>query len=452
LLPQELEIEIEELELRLDRLRALYEQYFIGIEKIEPLVPRKDVDRRIWTLRREKIRNTAKRFKLQTLIQRYNTYQQYWHRIIREIESGTYKRHVRKAELGADQLLTVQARRRFQHQLLALEQAAAEAREASERPESTAPEPEPAAPARAKPAAPPAKPGVQAKSQVPSWHPPATRPPPSAGLLPRPGVGRGRRSAHPEDPAPNGAQSGSSSELPPPRKQQATLPGTTLSALLSNPGGADPAARRRAPPPTFAGDRQAPQPRPAPPSAAASSGAASPSAASPTARSTVAISPAVSMRPPPPPRPAPPPPRAASLAPPLNSNPTAAQPRPLAGSLAARPAPASPSAATGQARVSPAAVAQAAARPVVKSPAASPTRSASESALSEDKIRQLHERLLAAKRQVGDRQAPTVEALARTVRESEAKLRAQHGGRKVDFDVMVKDGKAVLRPVLKKSE
>ena len=111
----ELDIQLEELEIRLERLRALYEQYFLGIEKIEPTVPRKDVDRRIYVLRREKIRNTAKRFKLQTIIQRYNTFQQYWQRICREIENGTYKRHVLRAErsYGPQDLLTIAARKRL---------------------------------------------------------------------------------------------------------------------------------------------------------------------------------------------------------------------------------------------------------------------------------------------------------------------------------------------------
>ena len=96
--PLELETAIEELETRVERLRALYEQYFMGFEKIPPAVVHKDVERRIYALRREKIRNTAKRFKLQTTIQRYNTFQQYWLRIMREIENGTYKRHVLRAE------------------------------------------------------------------------------------------------------------------------------------------------------------------------------------------------------------------------------------------------------------------------------------------------------------------------------------------------------------------
>src|SRR5258706_2765922 len=69
----------------------------MGIERLEPLIMRKDVDRRLWLLRKEQIRNTGMRFKLQTTIQRYNTYQQYWARIVREIENGTYQRDLGRA-------------------------------------------------------------------------------------------------------------------------------------------------------------------------------------------------------------------------------------------------------------------------------------------------------------------------------------------------------------------
>lgn len=96
--PLELDTSIDELEMRVERLRSLYEQYFMGIEKIAPAVAHKDVTRRIDILRHEQIRNTAKRFRLQMIIQRYNTFQQYWQRVLREIENGTYKRHVLRAE------------------------------------------------------------------------------------------------------------------------------------------------------------------------------------------------------------------------------------------------------------------------------------------------------------------------------------------------------------------
>ncbi len=100
---KEIETLVGELETNVDRLRGLYEQYFMGIERIAPAVPQKDVERRIYALRKEQIRNTAVRFRFQMIIQRYNTYQTHWMRICRQIEEGTYKRDVMRAQrrLGA---------------------------------------------------------------------------------------------------------------------------------------------------------------------------------------------------------------------------------------------------------------------------------------------------------------------------------------------------------------
>jgi hypothetical protein len=101
----EVEKQIGELEIAMDRLRSLYDQYFLGIEKLEPLVARKDVDRRIHALRKEHIRNTAQRFRFNMLIQRFNTYQTHWRGTCRAIEDGTFKRHIlrARARFGAGQ-------------------------------------------------------------------------------------------------------------------------------------------------------------------------------------------------------------------------------------------------------------------------------------------------------------------------------------------------------------
>ncbi|MFO0759658.1 MAG: MXAN_5187 C-terminal domain-containing protein [Byssovorax sp.] len=93
----EIDKALEDLETRIERLRALYEQYFMGFEKIEPQTQRKEVDKLVTIFRREQIRNTAQRFKFQTLVQRYTTMQQYWGRVTREIENGTFRRDVIKA-------------------------------------------------------------------------------------------------------------------------------------------------------------------------------------------------------------------------------------------------------------------------------------------------------------------------------------------------------------------
>jgi hypothetical protein len=88
------EMVLEDAEIRLDRLKALYEQWFQGIERLEPSIPRKNLDRQVALLRREKPRNSRLRFRFQTLIQRYTTYITYWQRTARQIEEGTYRRDI----------------------------------------------------------------------------------------------------------------------------------------------------------------------------------------------------------------------------------------------------------------------------------------------------------------------------------------------------------------------
>ena len=95
--PKEFEISLSDAEVQLSRIKHLYEQWFQGIERIEPQIPRKQFDRALHELRKVKPRNTALRFRFQTLIQRYTTLQTYWRRIGRQIEEGTYRRDLLRA-------------------------------------------------------------------------------------------------------------------------------------------------------------------------------------------------------------------------------------------------------------------------------------------------------------------------------------------------------------------
>ena len=81
----EFEALLNDVETRLDRLKALYEQWFQGIERLEPTIARKELDRRMVLLRKEQPRNTALRFRFQTLVQRYTTLQTYCVRVGRQI-------------------------------------------------------------------------------------------------------------------------------------------------------------------------------------------------------------------------------------------------------------------------------------------------------------------------------------------------------------------------------
>jgi hypothetical protein len=333
---------IGELEVAVDRLRSLYEQYFMGIERIEPMVPRKDVDRRIYTVRKEQIRNTALRFRFQMILQRYNTYQTHWQRICREIENGTYKRHLARAKerfgSSSPPARPQVARERPGPGAAIADELAAELAELDREfasaefqidVEIELPDASPDPPARMKSLAPPL-------------------PPPRPPLAPRVGT-----------------------PLPPPRPRAASVTGE---------GSAPPL----------------PPPRPRAPSVTGEGGASSlppprPRAASVTGEGRL-----------PPPRP-----------------PTAAPP----------PAPATKTAPRAP-------------------PAGGPPQPQRQD-LTEARMKQIYAQLVDAKRRQNESTAAvTYQSVARTLRESGEKLREKHG-RSVDFEVAIKDGKAILKPVLK---
>jgi hypothetical protein len=94
---KEFETALANVEGRLKRLRVLYDQWFMGIERVEPQAPRLDLERMIARMRAVHVRNTALRFRFGQLLQRYMAYTTYWKRVTRQIEEGTYKRDVLRA-------------------------------------------------------------------------------------------------------------------------------------------------------------------------------------------------------------------------------------------------------------------------------------------------------------------------------------------------------------------
>src|SRR5215813_6255099 len=97
----EVDFDVEEvlndLEHKVERLKILYEQYFMGIEKIEPQTARKEIPRKVMELTQFEIRNTALRYRFHALNQKFGAYTTYWNRTMREIENGTYFRSVARA-------------------------------------------------------------------------------------------------------------------------------------------------------------------------------------------------------------------------------------------------------------------------------------------------------------------------------------------------------------------
>jgi hypothetical protein len=99
---KEFEDTLNDLETRVDRLRALYENWFRGYEKLEPSVARKDCERRVYALRKELPRNTALRFRYNMLFQRYTTLAHYWIRTAKQIEEGTHRLQLQRLRRGKD--------------------------------------------------------------------------------------------------------------------------------------------------------------------------------------------------------------------------------------------------------------------------------------------------------------------------------------------------------------
>lgn len=338
---EQIDLNISELETRLDRLRALYEHYFMGIERIEPSVARKDVERRVADLRKARFHSTAQRFKFQTIVQRYNTMQQHWSRICREIELGTFRRHKLKAERTFDS-----------------------------RPP---PRPAAAAPAASDRASQDAAPSRTPDEAQPSGAPaaqPAARPPADSfadGEFPAIEFGTAAGVA-PDQTVPAGAPEAGAGRGVLGRLRE-TGSSTLTRGLLANV------------PPDLAGRISArapaaPMPLPMPPAAGARAekpaGAAAPPAASPPAAS--------------------PPPGAKTAA-------KADGPVTASGTL------------------------------------------------SEARVRALHQAYVDARKQTNAK-AVSFEKLERSLRETETKLRGSHQGRSVDFEVVIKDGKAILKPKL----
>lgn len=96
-----LEGECQKLEEELEALRARYEQYFLGIERKEPIRQREELKKRVLRVKEAFTRNAGLKFRVQALHARYLSYERLWLRSAREKEEGTYRRDLFKARLRA---------------------------------------------------------------------------------------------------------------------------------------------------------------------------------------------------------------------------------------------------------------------------------------------------------------------------------------------------------------
>jgi hypothetical protein len=91
--------ELDKLEEDIRILKNKYDQFFAGIIKVPPQFERHGVERYIHELNKQKIRDNSRRFRLSTLVSRYNQYREMWARRMREREEGPLDFRRRQAAL-----------------------------------------------------------------------------------------------------------------------------------------------------------------------------------------------------------------------------------------------------------------------------------------------------------------------------------------------------------------
>jgi hypothetical protein len=96
-LPTDEELEI--LSRKLMSLKLAYDQYFLGSRPREPVMLAGEVSKLVVVYSNQAIKNTAMRFKFNSIVSRYQAFKRQWTDTLRKIESGTYARHQFKAKL-----------------------------------------------------------------------------------------------------------------------------------------------------------------------------------------------------------------------------------------------------------------------------------------------------------------------------------------------------------------
>jgi hypothetical protein len=101
---QDIEELLDAVDQTMERLKTLYEQYFMGIQKQAPGFLHTDVERKLRDLVQMNIRKTSLRFRLATMQQKFGSYNAYWRRTLRQIENGTYAKNL--AKIGREAVRT----------------------------------------------------------------------------------------------------------------------------------------------------------------------------------------------------------------------------------------------------------------------------------------------------------------------------------------------------------
>ncbi len=86
------------LNVKMKQAKFEYEQYFLGHRPREPSMVRGEVQKIVAYWSNQPIRNTAQRFRFNTLCSRFFSFRRRWDETCRKIDDGTFEPHLRKLE------------------------------------------------------------------------------------------------------------------------------------------------------------------------------------------------------------------------------------------------------------------------------------------------------------------------------------------------------------------
>jgi len=89
---RELREQIDAVEERLELTKVAYERYFNGVDRAPPIKTHEGLKRTMRALAVSRFPSASLRFRMQNLRARLVTYEQYWTRILGQIEKGTFRR------------------------------------------------------------------------------------------------------------------------------------------------------------------------------------------------------------------------------------------------------------------------------------------------------------------------------------------------------------------------
>jgi hypothetical protein len=84
------------------KLKNKYDQFFSGFQKMPPMTERRNLEVHIHEMSKEKIRDSGRRFRFNTLVSRYNQYREMWARRMREREEGPLDFKRRQAAMNEE--------------------------------------------------------------------------------------------------------------------------------------------------------------------------------------------------------------------------------------------------------------------------------------------------------------------------------------------------------------